>query len=130
MSQAHLCPLPISAQPVYWQYDHALRLAPLPDALIIAEDQPVSKTKTLFISSTNLLGVCQAQLRLLGFLRSGVLLPVVSPCACVQAYSKSWFDCLAFNPGSFTAEKTFIMYMPVKGKAEVSAVNAEDDGDS
>lgn len=37
--QAHLCPLPLSAQPVHWEYDYALRLHPLPDAVIIGEDQ-------------------------------------------------------------------------------------------
>jgi DNA polymerase epsilon subunit 2 len=37
LDQAHLCPVPLAAQPVYWQYDHSLRLFPLPDALIVAE---------------------------------------------------------------------------------------------
>jgi hypothetical protein len=31
--QAHLCPLPLTVQPVYWDYDHALRLYPLPDVV-------------------------------------------------------------------------------------------------
>jgi hypothetical protein len=39
LCQGHLCPLPLSAQPVYWENDHALRLHPLPDALVIAEDE-------------------------------------------------------------------------------------------
>ncbi|KAG0263305.1 DNA polymerase epsilon subunit 2 [Actinomortierella ambigua] len=30
---AHLCPLPLSVRPVYWAYDHALRLYPAPDAV-------------------------------------------------------------------------------------------------
>ncbi|KAG0236585.1 DNA-directed DNA polymerase epsilon, subunit B [Actinomortierella wolfii] len=34
---AHLCPLPLSVRPVYWAYDHALRLYPAPDALILAD---------------------------------------------------------------------------------------------
>jgi DNA polymerase epsilon subunit 2 len=29
--QSHLCPLPISVKPVYWNYDHVLHLYPLPD---------------------------------------------------------------------------------------------------
>lgn len=29
--QSHLCPLPISVKPVFWNYDHAMRLYPLPD---------------------------------------------------------------------------------------------------
>jgi DNA polymerase epsilon subunit 2 len=37
LDQAHLCPLPLAARPVYWQFDHALRLCPLPDVLICAD---------------------------------------------------------------------------------------------
>lgn len=29
--QSHLCPLPITIKPVYWNYDHAMRLYPLPN---------------------------------------------------------------------------------------------------
>ena len=29
----HLCPLPITVQPLYWDYDHAMRLYPLPDVV-------------------------------------------------------------------------------------------------
>ena len=35
--QAHLCPLPLSARPIYWGYDHALRIYPLPDVLVLAD---------------------------------------------------------------------------------------------
>ena len=35
--QAHLCPLPLAARPLYWSHDHALRLYPLPDVLILAD---------------------------------------------------------------------------------------------
>lgn len=38
LSQAHLCPLPLRVQPVYWAHDCALRLFPLPDLLILADD--------------------------------------------------------------------------------------------
>mmetsp|Transcript_20466 Transcript_20466/g.36796 ORF Transcript_20466/g.36796 Transcript_20466/m.36796 type:complete len:377 (+) Transcript_20466:66-1196(+) len=37
LDQGHLSPLPLSASPVYWQYDHALRLYPFPDALIVGD---------------------------------------------------------------------------------------------
>ena len=30
IDQAHLCPLPLSVQPVYWSHDTALQLFPLP----------------------------------------------------------------------------------------------------
>lgn len=35
--QAYLSPLPAHVQPVLWEHDHALRLFPLPDALILAD---------------------------------------------------------------------------------------------
>ena len=37
MDQSHLCPLPLSVQPVYWNYDNALRLYPLPDMVILGD---------------------------------------------------------------------------------------------
>lgn len=37
LSQAHLCPLPLHVRPVYWQYDHALRLYPLPDLVVLGD---------------------------------------------------------------------------------------------
>lgn len=37
LSQSHLIPLPIYVSPVYWQFDHSLRLYPLPDLLVIAD---------------------------------------------------------------------------------------------
>ncbi|KAK9905544.1 hypothetical protein WJX75_001819 [Coccomyxa subellipsoidea] len=40
LQQSHLCPVPLEAQPVYWSYDHALSLYPLPDALILADPAP------------------------------------------------------------------------------------------
>ncbi len=33
LDQAHLCPLPMTTQPVYWDFDHALRLYPLPNVV-------------------------------------------------------------------------------------------------
>jgi len=37
LDQSHLCPLSLSSSPIYWQYDHALRLYPLPDAVIMGD---------------------------------------------------------------------------------------------
>lgn len=39
VAQGTLCPLPLTVQPVYWEHDHALRLQPPPQALIVAEDR-------------------------------------------------------------------------------------------
>ena len=37
ISQAHLCPLPLHARPVYWMYDHALEIYPLPDLVVFGD---------------------------------------------------------------------------------------------
>jgi len=37
LSQAHLSPLPQRLSPIYWAWDHALRLFPLPDVLVLAD---------------------------------------------------------------------------------------------
>jgi DNA polymerase epsilon subunit 2 len=33
LDQAHLCPLPQSARPILWEFDHAMRLYPMPSAV-------------------------------------------------------------------------------------------------
>lgn len=35
--QAHLFPLPATTKPVHWELDHAMRLNPLPDVLVLAD---------------------------------------------------------------------------------------------
>lgn len=37
LDQSHLSPLPLLGSPIYWQHDHALRLYPFPDALIVGD---------------------------------------------------------------------------------------------
>eukprot|EP00850_Spirogloea_muscicola_P010866 SM000065S20215 [mRNA] locus=s65:288301:292052:- [translate_table: standard] len=37
LQQGHLCPLPLSTQPVFWDFDHALRLYPAPHTLVLAD---------------------------------------------------------------------------------------------
>ncbi|KAF9931098.1 DNA-directed DNA polymerase epsilon, subunit B [Linnemannia zychae] len=34
---AHLCPLPLTTRQISWAHDHALRIYPIPDALILAD---------------------------------------------------------------------------------------------
>ena len=31
LEQSHLCPLPLSIQPILWDFDHSLRIWPTPD---------------------------------------------------------------------------------------------------
>ncbi|KAJ2772236.1 DNA-directed DNA polymerase epsilon, subunit B [Coemansia nantahalensis] len=37
VDQGHLCPLPQRVRPIYWAYDHAMRLYPVPDVLVLAD---------------------------------------------------------------------------------------------
>ncbi|CAL1265682.1 unnamed protein product [Larinioides sclopetarius] len=37
IANAHLLPLPLNVAPVYWEYDHALSLYPLPDVVVCAD---------------------------------------------------------------------------------------------
>eukprot|EP00850_Spirogloea_muscicola_P003249 SM000013S26418 [mRNA] locus=s13:198863:202689:- [translate_table: standard] len=37
LQQGHLCPLPLSTQPVFWDFDYALRLYPAPHTLVLAD---------------------------------------------------------------------------------------------
>ncbi|XP_068948075.1 DNA polymerase epsilon subunit 2 isoform X3 [Petaurus breviceps papuanus] len=47
LSQGHLTPLPLYICPVYWVYDHTLRVYPVPDLLVIADKyDPFTITST------------------------------------------------------------------------------------
>ncbi|GJX34627.1 DNA polymerase epsilon subunit B [Tanacetum coccineum] len=35
--QSHLCPLPLSVQPIIWNYDHSLHLYPTPHTIVLAD---------------------------------------------------------------------------------------------
>jgi len=37
LDQGHLCPIPPSECPIYWQYDHALRLYPASDIVVLGD---------------------------------------------------------------------------------------------
>ncbi|GAA5982326.1 hypothetical protein JCM5350_006145 [Sporobolomyces pararoseus] len=37
LDQAHLAPLPLPIRPVFWEFDHALRLYPMPTTLVLAD---------------------------------------------------------------------------------------------
>ena len=37
LSQGNLCPLPLHVRPVYWMYDHAHWLYPLPDVIVLGD---------------------------------------------------------------------------------------------
>lgn len=37
LSQSHIAPLPLHARPIYWMYDHALMLYPLPDLVVVGD---------------------------------------------------------------------------------------------
>eukprot|EP00899_Mesostigma_viride_P008067 jgi/Mesvir1/17261/Mv07669-RA.1 len=44
LQEAHLCPLPLTSQPVLWDYDHALRLYPSPHTLVLGDACELQET--------------------------------------------------------------------------------------
>lgn len=47
LSQGHLTPLSLYVSPVYWAYDYALRVYPVPDMLVVADKyDPFTVTNT------------------------------------------------------------------------------------
>ena len=37
LDQGHMCPVPSSSLPIYWKYDHLMRLYPPPDAIVLGD---------------------------------------------------------------------------------------------
>lgn len=37
LQESHLCPLPLTSQPIFWEFDHALHLYPAPDVVVLAD---------------------------------------------------------------------------------------------
>lgn len=98
LDQAHLCPLPTWARPVLWEYDHSLRLYPMPSAVRILE------RVTFIRTSTDLL------------LRSQLVLADK-----FQRYEITYEGCHVFNPSSFREGNfCWTTYYPASGKAERS----------
>ena len=53
LAQAHLCPLPLHARPIYWGYDSCLRVYPVPDLLVLADRYDPYTCSSLDCSATN-----------------------------------------------------------------------------
>ncbi|XP_054263375.1 DNA polymerase epsilon subunit 2 isoform X2 [Macrosteles quadrilineatus] len=53
VAQAHLAPLPPCVCPVYWDHDHALRLYPLPDLVVVADQMKAFTTSHMNCSIIN-----------------------------------------------------------------------------
>jgi len=79
LDQAHLCPLPLTARPLYWGYDHAMSLHPLPDLLVLADK--------------------------------------------ADQYQWKYEDCSVFNPGTFPADFSFVVYRPATLETEFSRID-------
>jgi DNA polymerase epsilon subunit 2 len=100
--QGHMCPLPLHSTPIYWEYDHAFRLTPLPH-LVCTCYQCFSLFRLMF--GLKLLFVLQLIL------------------ANKQEYfSYAVEGCLAVNPGSFVADYSFITYRPATRESEYCQV--------
>lgn len=135
LKQSHVCPLPLSAQPVMWDYDFALRLYPAPDAFVMADRTDAAHTLfgdpsafplriVIFVlefpplTCVRVIGACLRR-------RAPLL------CCCLAAI---WWSSFSFademtqcmNPGSFGASGTFVCYLPNTGEVEVSQVGVDE----
>lgn len=64
LQQSHLCPLPLVQQPIYWQYDHALHLYPLPHAVIIGDSSPQAQYTHMGCTVINPVRTCSHHTRM------------------------------------------------------------------
>ncbi|KAK7380120.1 hypothetical protein VNO78_32543 [Psophocarpus tetragonolobus] len=51
--QSHLCPLPLSVQPIIWNYDHCLYLYPTPHTIVLGDRSPQKAFKYTGITCFN-----------------------------------------------------------------------------
>ncbi|MQL85490.1 hypothetical protein Taro_018017 [Colocasia esculenta] len=51
--QSHLCPLPLTVQPIIWNYDHCLRLYPTPHAIVLGDSSEQKAFKYTGITCFN-----------------------------------------------------------------------------
>ncbi|GFR26086.1 DNA polymerase epsilon subunit 2 [Trichonephila clavata] len=57
IANGHLLPLPLNVAPVYWEYDHALSLYPLPDVVVCADKYDpytVTSANSIFLNPGSL----------------------------------------------------------------------------
>jgi DNA polymerase epsilon subunit 2 len=80
IDQASLSPLPLHIRPIYWNYDHALRLYPLPDIILLADSY--------------------------------------------EPYEVNYEGCLVANPGSFSAESSFLCVYPTQRRVDFCSVKS------
>lgn len=90
LDQAHLAPLPISVRPVLWDYDHALRLYPMPTTVSKADPPPPRRRHHHSQKSRPTNERFDPQL---------VLADSFEP------YKLVYERCLVFNPGSFQRKR-------------------------
>lgn len=94
LDQAHLAPLPLNVRPVLWDFDHALRLYPMPTT--------VRPSPPPFLSLS-------PSLTLLAVVRRPQLVLADS----FDPYKLVYERCLVFNPGSFQRRRfTWSTYHP------------------
>lgn len=90
LDQGHLCPLTDNQQPVFWEFDHALRLHPLPD-LVRTTHHPDAPPSPLT--------------------RTCPTLQLVLADSFPQ-YQERYADAMVCNPGSFADGGGFYFYRP------------------
>ena len=99
IDQCHLCPFTLQIQPRYWNFDHALRLYPMPTTVshVFTVSLPFSLKRIMF--------------KLVLADR-------------YERYELTYEGCHVFNPGSFLGNACgFSTYFPSSGRSEASCVS-------
>lgn len=121
LQQSHLCPIPIRHQPVMWDMDHALRLYPAPNVLVMADETDAAHTMYGESGTPAQPRTAAAACAWRGSSCSMPCLPTTWP---RRSRADDLTTCM--NPGSFGASRTFVCYLPNKRSVEMSQVPEQD----
>jgi hypothetical protein len=133
LDQATLCPLPATARPVHWQYDHALHLYPQPHLAVLADR--AARYDVEPIEADGCVRACMRAGRVVG--GGGAFDSVLPAClpalrgVCAHDARASWIGaalsdartsrlcrCACLNPGSFFVDFGFSCYTPLTHSIE------------
>lgn len=115
LDQAHLSPLPAWARPILWEYDHTLRLYPMPSAVSACKDLGGPYVYSVYrLKSPDIFPL------LFDFVPALFCSQLVLADK-FQRYELTYEGCHVFNPSSFREGNfCWTTYYPASGKAERS----------
>jgi hypothetical protein len=144
--QSHLCPFPLTKEPIAWNYDHSLHLYPTPHTVLLILElflfaffififystifvyftsQYLEKPFMMWWHDSNIFFITHPGKnvpRLILLLWLQIVLGDRSP---QKAFKYTGITC--FNTGSFSMDSTFVVYRPCNQEVELSSLWTEYD---